>query len=38
VAAVRAATLSSVSRNEFEAFAEEHPEIYKSLVKKIAKL
>ena len=36
VAAVRDATLSSVSRAEFEAFAEEHPEVYKSLVKLLA--
>jgi len=36
VAAVRDATLSSVSRAEFEAFAEEHPEVYKSLVKVLA--
>ena len=37
VAAVRDATLSSVSRAEFEAFAEEHPEVYKSLVKLLAR-
>jgi CRP-like cAMP-binding protein len=36
VVAVRDATLSSVSRAEFEAFAEEHPEVYKSLVKLLA--
>jgi CRP/FNR family transcriptional regulator, cyclic AMP receptor protein len=36
VVAVRDATLSSVSRPEFEAFAEEHPEVYKSLVKLLA--
>jgi CRP-like cAMP-binding protein len=36
VAAVRDATLSSVSRAEFEAFAEEHPEVYKSLAKLLA--
>jgi CRP/FNR family transcriptional regulator, cyclic AMP receptor protein len=30
---VRDATLSSVRRAEFEAFAEEHREVYKSLVK-----
>jgi CRP/FNR family transcriptional regulator, cyclic AMP receptor protein len=36
VVAVRDATLSSVSRTEFEAFAEEHPEVYKSLVKLLA--
>jgi len=37
VVAVRDATLSSVSRAEFEAFAEEHPEVYKSLVKLLAR-
>jgi CRP-like cAMP-binding protein len=37
VAAVRDATLSWVSRAEFEAFAEEHPEVYKSLVKLLAR-
>jgi CRP/FNR family transcriptional regulator, cyclic AMP receptor protein len=37
VAAVRDATLSSVSRAEFEAFAEEHPEVYKSLVNLLAR-
>jgi CRP-like cAMP-binding protein len=36
VAAVRDATLSWVSRAEFEVFAEEHPEVYKSLVKLLA--
>jgi CRP/FNR family transcriptional regulator, cyclic AMP receptor protein len=36
VVAVRDATLSPVSRAEFEAFAEEHPEVYKSLVKVLA--
>src|SRR5262249_14506814 len=36
VAAVRDATLSSVSRAEFETFAAEHPEVYKSLVKLLA--
>jgi CRP/FNR family transcriptional regulator, cyclic AMP receptor protein len=36
VVAVRDATLSSVSRAEFEAFAEEHPQVYKSLVKLLA--
>jgi CRP/FNR family transcriptional regulator, cyclic AMP receptor protein len=36
VVAVRDATLNSVSRAEFEAFAEEHPEVYKSLVKLLA--
>jgi CRP/FNR family transcriptional regulator, cyclic AMP receptor protein len=36
VVAVCDATLSSVSRAEFEAFAEEHPEVYKSLVKVLA--
>jgi CRP/FNR family transcriptional regulator, cyclic AMP receptor protein len=34
---VRDATLSAVSRAEFEAFAEEHPEVYKSLVKLLAR-
>ena len=34
--AVRDATLSWLSRAEFEAFAEEHPEVYKSLVKLLA--
>ena len=34
---MRDATLSSVSRAEFEAFAEEHPEVYKSLVKLLAR-
>jgi CRP/FNR family transcriptional regulator, cyclic AMP receptor protein len=33
---VRDATLSSVSRAEFEAFAEEHREVHKSLVKLLA--
>ena len=37
VAAVRDATLSSVSGAEFEAFAEEYPEVYKSLVKLLAR-
>lgn len=32
VVAVRAATLSFLSRNTFEAFANKHPEIYKTLV------
>jgi CRP/FNR family transcriptional regulator, cyclic AMP receptor protein len=36
VVAVRDATLSAVSRAEFEAFTEEHPEVYKSLVKILA--
>jgi CRP/FNR family transcriptional regulator, cyclic AMP receptor protein len=36
VVAVRDATLSWLSRTEFEAFAEEHPEVYKSLVKLLA--
>src|SRR6516165_7094288 len=36
VAAVRDATLSWLSRAEFEAFAEEYPEVYKSLVKLLA--
>jgi CRP/FNR family transcriptional regulator, cyclic AMP receptor protein len=36
VMVVRDATLSSLSRAEFEAFAEEHPEVYKSLVKLLA--
>ena len=36
VVAVHDATLSSVSRAEFEAFAEEHPGIYKSLGKILA--
>jgi CRP/FNR family transcriptional regulator, cyclic AMP receptor protein len=36
VIAVREATLSFLSRTEFEAFAEEHPEVYKSLVKLLA--
>jgi len=36
VVAVREATLSFLSRTEFEAFAEEHPEVYKSLVKLLA--
>jgi CRP/FNR family transcriptional regulator, cyclic AMP receptor protein len=36
VVAVRDAALSSASRAEFEAFAEEHPEVYKSLVKVLA--
>ena len=34
--AVRDATLSWLSRAEFEAFAEEYPEVYKSLVKLLA--
>ena len=37
VAAVRDATLSWLSRAEFEAFAEEYPEVYKSLVKLLAR-
>jgi CRP/FNR family transcriptional regulator, cyclic AMP receptor protein len=37
VVAVRDAALSSVSRAEFEAFAEDHPEVYKSLVKLLAR-
>jgi CRP/FNR family transcriptional regulator, cyclic AMP receptor protein len=36
VMAVRDATLSSLSRAEFEAFAEEHPELYKSLIRVLA--
>jgi CRP-like cAMP-binding protein len=36
VVAVRAATLSFLSRSAFEAFANKHPEIYKSLVALIA--
>ena len=36
VMAIRDATLSSLSRAEFEAFSEEHPEVYKSLVKILA--
>jgi len=36
VVAVRDATLSWLSRAEFEAFAEEYPEVYKSLVKLLA--
>ena len=36
VVAVRDATLLWLSRVEFEAFAEEHPEVYKSLVKLLA--
>jgi CRP/FNR family transcriptional regulator, cyclic AMP receptor protein len=36
VVVVRDATLSWLSRAEFEAFAEEHPEVYKSLVKLLA--
>ena len=36
VVALHDATLSSVSRAEFEAFAEEHPQVYKSLVKLLA--
>jgi CRP/FNR family transcriptional regulator, cyclic AMP receptor protein len=36
VVAVCDAGLSSVSRAEFEAFAEEHPQVYKSLVKVLA--
>jgi len=36
VMAVRDATLGSLSRAEFEAFSEEHPEVYKSLVKILA--
>jgi CRP/FNR family transcriptional regulator, cyclic AMP receptor protein len=36
VVAVRDATLSWLSRAEFEVFAEEHPEVYKSLVKLLA--
>jgi CRP/FNR family transcriptional regulator, cyclic AMP receptor protein len=36
VMAMRDATLSSLSRAEFEAFSEEHPEVYKSLVKILA--
>ena len=34
--AIRDAALSSLSRAEFEAFSEEHPEVYKSLVKILA--
>jgi CRP-like cAMP-binding protein len=37
VVAVRDATLSWLSRAEFEAFAEEYPEVYKSLVKLLAR-
>jgi CRP/FNR family transcriptional regulator len=37
VVAVRNATLSWLSRAELEAFAEEHPEVYKSLVKLLAR-
>jgi CRP-like cAMP-binding protein len=37
VMAVRDATLSFLSRAEFEAFAEKHPEVYKSLVKLLAR-
>ena len=36
VMAVRDATLSSLNRAEFEAFAEQHPEVYKSFVKLLA--
>jgi CRP/FNR family transcriptional regulator, cyclic AMP receptor protein len=36
IIAVREATLSFLSRTEFEAFAEQHPEVYKSLVKLLA--
>src|SRR5262249_30120111 len=36
VIVVRDATLSSLSQAEFEAFAEQHPEVYKSLVKLLA--
>ena len=36
VVAVRDATLGWLSRAEFEAFAEEHPEVHKSLVKLLA--
>jgi CRP/FNR family transcriptional regulator, cyclic AMP receptor protein len=38
VVAVRDATMSSLTRAEFEAFAEKHPEVYKSLVRLLAKL
>jgi CRP/FNR family transcriptional regulator, cyclic AMP receptor protein len=37
VMAVRDSTLSRLSRAEFEAFAEKHPEVYKSLVRLLAK-
>jgi CRP/FNR family transcriptional regulator, cyclic AMP receptor protein len=36
VMAIRDATLSLLSRAEFEAFSEQHPEVYKSLVKILA--
>jgi CRP/FNR family transcriptional regulator, cyclic AMP receptor protein len=36
VVAVRDAAVSSLSRAEFEAFAEKHPEVYKSLVRLLA--
>jgi CRP-like cAMP-binding protein len=36
VVAVRDAAVSSLSRADFEAFAEKHPEVYKSLVKLLA--
>ena len=36
VMAVRDSTLCVLSRTEFEAFAEKHPEVYKSLVKLLA--
>jgi CRP-like cAMP-binding protein len=36
VVAVREATVSVLSRAEFEAFAEKHPEVYKSLVRLLA--
>jgi CRP-like cAMP-binding protein len=37
VVAVRNAALSSLSRAEFEAFADKHPAVYKSLVRLLAK-
>jgi CRP/FNR family transcriptional regulator, cyclic AMP receptor protein len=37
VVAVRNAAMSCLSRTEFEAFAEKHPELYKSLVRVLAK-
>jgi CRP/FNR family cyclic AMP-dependent transcriptional regulator len=37
VVAVRDATLSCLSRTAFETFAEKHPELYKSLVRLLAK-
>jgi CRP/FNR family transcriptional regulator, cyclic AMP receptor protein len=36
VVAVRDATVSNLSRADFEAFAEKHPEVYKSLVRLLA--